>query len=106
MAGPESLYSNQRQPELVPGGDAPPESAQGYAGGRYEPVRQAAHPVPPKLLYFLGAPAARRWYRSNAEILRSPQPDQLAQPRLDDQPDQSKRVPGNDQPGPGFYSCG
>ena len=80
--------------------------AQGHAGRGLQPDGHAAPAVPPQQLRVLGISAAGRRHQRNAEILQPPEPDQLAEPRLDARAEQGERSSGDVQPGRCVHSGG
>src|SRR5436189_3195128 len=89
MADPEPDNADQRNADVVYGGEASAEPAKGHAGGGFQPNRKAAPAVPPEQLRVLGVSADRRRHAVHAEVLRPAEPDQLAEPRVDGVAEQS-----------------
>src|SRR5882724_5612535 len=77
LSAAESDYTYQRQPKLVFLGAASAVPAEGHLGHRSQPDRKAAATLPPRVLHFLGVSTAGWWNQRDAEVFRSPQPDQL-----------------------------
>ena len=54
---------------------------------------QAAFALPSRVLYFLGVSTAGWWNERDAQVFRSPQPDELGRSRMDHQPHQGVGKP-------------